>query len=211
MSLKMHVSDDSLQMRLAREAPTRMNIDPALYATGEPGVGIAEIELNEDYTLTITLTNGETYTTASIRGLQGEPGQDGYTPIKGVDYFDGQDGEDGQDGHSPVVTASKTGTVTTIYVDGSSIATINDGADGQDGQDGQDGHTPVVTASKTGTVTTVSVDGSPIATINDGADGQDGEDGTTPVRGTDYWTAADQASIVADVIAALPLYDGSVV
>ena len=33
----------------------------------------------------------------------------------------------GQDGHSPVVTASKSGSTTTIYVDGTSIATIEDG------------------------------------------------------------------------------------
>ena len=36
-----------------------------------------------------------------------------------------------------------------------------------------------------------------------GADGQDGQDGYTPVRGTDYWTAADQAAIIADVEADL--------
>ena len=38
-----------------------------------------------------------------------------------------------------------------------------------------------------------------------------GDDGHTPIKGTDYWTTADQASIVADVIAALPVYDGSVI
>ena len=32
----------------------------------------------------------------------------------------------------------------------------------------------------------------------------DGADGNTPVRGKDYWTAADQQSIVDDVLAALP-------
>jgi len=34
--------------------------------------------------------------------------------------------------------------------------------------------------------------------------GTDGTSGTTPVKGTDYWTAADQASIVNDVLTALP-------
>lgn len=33
--------------------------------------------------------------------------------------------------------------------------------------------------------------------------------GYTPVRGTDYWTEDDQTAIVADVLAALPTYDGS--
>jgi len=30
-----------------------------------------------------------------------------------------------------------------------------------------------------------------------------GQDGHTPIKGTDYWTTADQASIVADVLAAV--------
>lgn len=34
--------------------------------------------------------------------------------------------------------------------------------------------------------------------------GPQGPAGYTPVRGTDYWTAADQAQIVQDVLAALP-------
>lgn len=38
----------------------------------------------------------------------------------------------------------------------------------------------------------------------DGVDGKDGAAGYTPVRGTDYWTAADQQAIVQDVLAALP-------
>lgn len=32
----------------------------------------------------------------------------------------------------------------------------------------------------------------------------------TPVKGTDYWTAEDKAEMVADVIAALPVYNGEV-
>lgn len=30
-----------------------------------------------------------------------------------------------------------------------------------------------------------------------------GQDGYTPVKGTDYWTTADQTAIVADVLAAV--------
>ena len=47
------------------------------------------------------------------------------------DITNGEDGTDGTDGHSPVVTASKVGKVTTVYVDGTAIATINDGEDGE--------------------------------------------------------------------------------
>ena len=69
---------------------------------------------------------------------------------------------------------------------------------GAKGETGAAGHSPVVTATKSGGVTTVKVDGKTIATINDGTNGTNGKDGTngkTPVRGTDYWTAADIATI----------------
>ena len=38
-----------------------------------------------------------------------------------------------------------------------------------------------------------------------------GEDGVAPVKGVDYWTEADRTQMVADVIAALPVYNGEVV
>mgnify|MGYP001032937897 FL=1 len=37
-----------------------------------------------------------------------------------------------------------------------------------------------------------------------GPKGDQGTNGKTPVRGTDYWTAADKQEIVNDVLAALP-------
>lgn len=40
-----------------------------------------------------------------------------------------------------------------------------------------------------------------------GPKGDPGAPGKTPIRGTDYWTAADKQEIVNDVLAALP--DGS--
>ena len=50
---------------------------------GESGVGIASVTLNADYTLTITMTDGTSITTTSIRGERGEKGEtgaDGITP-----------------------------------------------------------------------------------------------------------------------------------
>lgn len=41
-----------------------------------------------------------------------------------------------------------------------------------------------------------------------GSNGKDGADGHTPVKGTDYWTAADKAEIVTEVVSALPKYEG---
>lgn len=44
-----------------------------------------------------------------------------------------------------------------------------------------------------------------------GATGPAGSDGKTPVKGEDYYTAADKAEMVNAVIAALPVYSGEVV
>ena len=38
--------------------------------------------------------------------------------------------------------------------------------------------------------------------------GLKGDKGDTPVKGTDYWTAADKAEIVNDTLAALPTWTG---
>ena len=79
--------------------------------------------------------NGKTWVNliaeADLKGDKGDPG----TP--------------GKDGHSPVVTATKSGKTTTISVDGTAIATVEDGTDGAPGvagapgKNGNDGHTPV--------------------------------------------------------------------
>ncbi len=92
-----------------------------------------------------------------------------------------------------------------------------DGADGQPGADGvgiqsvaqtttstEDGGTNVVTVTKTdGTTSTFSIKNG-----SKGSTGQAGADGHTPIKGTDYWTEADQQSIVDDVLAALPTWEG---
>lgn len=115
--------------------------------------------------------NGET----GPQGLQGDPGPAG------------------NDGHSPIVTATKAGSVTTISVDGKAIATVNDGVKGETGATG---HSPSVTATKSGTVTTVKVDGVAIATINDGVKGDTGKQGPAYVL-----TDTDKALITNEVLA----------
>lgn len=60
------------------------------------------------------------FTPEQLASLKGEKGNDGYTPVKGKDYFDGKDGingKDGSDGYTPVK--------------------------GKDYFDGNDGYTPV--------------------------------------------------------------------
>ena len=64
---------------------------------------------------------------AGPQGLQGGPGVDGYTPIKGIDYFDGEPGPEGKpgaDGYTPIKGVD--------YFDG------KDGAPGETGPQGND-------------------------------------------------------------------------
>lgn len=139
----------------------------------------------------------EDFTSEQLEALTGPAGKDGYTPQKGVDYFDGQDGKDGTDGYTPVKGVD--------YFDGKDGYTPvkgvdyfdgTDGKDGANGKDGVDGYTPVKGVDY--------FDGT------DGKDGKDGADGYTPVKGTDYWTPTDKQEIVSDVLAALPVYNGEV-
>lgn len=89
-----------------------------------------------------------------------------------------------------------------------------EGIDGQvlttDGQGGRSWRSPgagLQTAA-------VQADGTLLLTLTGGETlnagtvrGPKGDPGATPVKGTDYWTAADRASLVQEVLAALP--DGS--
>lgn len=151
---------------------------------GKNGKGIKSVKSNSDYSLTIYFDDNTSYTTEPIRG---EKGRDGYTPIKGVDYFDGKDGytpikgkdyfdgkdgkegkqgEKGQDGYTPIK-----------------------GKDYFDGKDGKDGYTPIK-----GVDYFDGVDGrTPIKGIDyfDGKNGQDGKDGYTPRKGIDYFDGVD--------------------
>lgn len=69
-------------------------------------------------------------------GPAGAPGKDGANGETGLQGPKGDPGTPGASGHSPTVTASKTGKVTTIQVDGATVATINDGSDGSPGAKG---------------------------------------------------------------------------
>lgn len=92
------------------------------------------------------LVNGDLYVWSEINSAWENigtiQGPAGYTPQKGVDYFDGEDGytpqkgvdyTDGTDGVSPTVSVSKLGKVTTVTITdatGPHEFTINDGVDG---------------------------------------------------------------------------------
>lgn len=134
----------------------------------------------------------------------------------------GAPGHDGADGHTPVITASKQGNTTTISVDGNPVAQILDGVTGakgdkgdkgdpgQDGAKGDKGDTGAKgDKGDTGAQGIQGIQGEKgdIGAKGDkgdkgdtGATGAAGQDGHTPVKGTDYWTAADKAEIVEDVL-----------
>lgn len=192
---------------------------------GSPGAPGKDGSNGKDGTSATHSWNGTVLTITSASGtssadLKGEPGKDG------SDGHPGKDGSNGSDGVSPTVAVSKSGKVTTVSItdkNGTKTATINDGADGQDGKDGQNGNdgkdgtsvtvSNVSESSASGGTNTVTFsDGKKVNIKNgkDGSNGTNGTDGKTPVKGTDYFTAADKAEIVNAVIASLPVYNGEV-
>lgn len=82
------------------------------------------------------------------------------------------------------------------------------GAPGKEGTAGADGVTPHIGDNGNwyigSTDTGKPSRGAAGATGPQGPKGTTGTDGKTPVKGTDYWTAADKQEIVNSVIAALP-------
>ena len=66
-------------------------------ANGQDGTSVTVSSVTESTedggSNVVTFSDGKTLTVKN-----GRKGNDGYTPVKGVDYFDGQDGKDGTDG-----------------------------------------------------------------------------------------------------------------
>lgn len=65
-------------------------------------VGDKIIELNNSISEKASIQDMTNYIEENKADLKGDNGKDGYTPIKGIDYFDGEDGKDGVDGKTPV-------------------------------------------------------------------------------------------------------------
>nr|DAE37720.1 MAG TPA: nucleoid-associated protein [Bacteriophage sp.] len=115
------------------------NLVAAINEAAQTGSGGASIAMRVDggY-IQYSTDNGKTWVNLIAEAdLKGDKGADGAPGEKG------DPGTPGQDGHSPVVTATKSGKTTTISVDGTAIATVEDGAAGTPGKNGTDGHTPV--------------------------------------------------------------------
>ena len=192
---------------------------------GEPGNGIASAVLNSDYTLTLTFTDGTSYTTStSIRGEKGEPGNGIASTVLNDDY-----------------------TLTIAFTDGTEYRTSSiRGATGAQGKQGEKGETgsgfkilgyyatesalsaavanPAAgDAYGIGTAEPYDIyiwDGTNSKWVNNGAlqgaqgepgiqgeqgvpgvQGPAGKDGKTPVVGVDYFTEADKTDMVNSVYA----------
>ena len=105
--------------------------------TGDTGNGIASAVLNSDYTLTLTWTNGDSYTTPSIRGAQGIQGDTGVS-ITGV-------------------TLNSNYTLTISFSDGTSTTTDSiRGAKGEQGETGN-GIASIAKTSSVGLIDTYTV------------------------------------------------------
>ena len=85
---------------------------------GDPGVGIVSTVLNADYTLTISLSDGTSYTTESIRGEKGETGSAGAkgdkgdTGPQGIQGIQGVKGDKGDPGDGRYIYTDSQGNIT---------------------------------------------------------------------------------------------------
>ena len=153
---------------------------------GDDGRGIASAALNADYTLTMTYTDGTTYTTPSLRGAKGD------------------------DGISPTVTVTQTATGATLTVtdaEGTTTAEIANGKDGDPGAPGAPG-TPG-TPGMDGVSPTVSITditGGHRVTITDATgphsfDVMDGDSAEVPVQDVQV----NGVSVLTDGVANVPV------
>ena len=157
--------------------------------TGETGNGIASAVLNADYTLTLTYTDGTTWTSGSIRGERGDKG------------------DTGADGYSPAATVTQTETGATISItdaEGTTTANIRNGQDGAPGAPGAPGSPGNDGVSPTISVTDIT--GGHRITITDATgahsfDVMDGEGGVGDVTVEGY-------SVVHDGVARVRVGNG---
>jgi len=130
----------------------------------------------------MTLTDGRAYAFAIYNGSRGPQGEPGTAGLQGPPGVPGEPGQQGADGFTPIVRLTQMTNGAVIRVtdqNGEQTATVNHGAKGDKGDKGDPGET-----------------------------GPAGPAGYTPVKGTDYYTAADKTEMVNLVLAALPAAEG---
>ena len=174
------------------------------------GVGAAE-------PYDIYIYDGVTHAWVNNGPLQGAKGEKG---DKGDTGAQGEPGKDGSPGAAGAPGATGTTFTPSVSADGT-LSWTNDGGktnpasvnikgpqgeQGPQGEPGAKGETGA--AGATGPEGPQGPKGEQGPQGEPGATGPQGPAGHTPVKGTDYWTAADQTSMVNDVLAALPTWSG---
>ena len=171
----------------------------------------------------VTFSDGKTLTvkngTKGSQGVQGEKGDKGDTGANGTNGKDGVSITHYWNGATLTIT-SASGT-SSANLKGETGANGSNGKDGSNGTDGvgiksvaqtttssADGGSNIITVTKTdNTTSTFTVKNGSKGSKGDkgdtGATGSKGADGKTPIKGTDYFTEADKAEIVAMVIESL--------
>ena len=169
-------------------------------ADGQDGVSVTGAEVDDEGFLQITLSTGEVIDAGYVVGTKGKDGADG-VGIKTVK----QTTTSTSDGGTNVVTVTLTNGSTATFQ-------FKNGSKGSQGEPGvsvasverSDG------TGEPGTYDTyaITLDNGTVVGSFQVYNALDGADGYTPVKGTDYWTAADKAEMVSDVLAALPTWTG---
>lgn len=164
--------------------------------------GIKAVEVSQSGRLIFTLTDGSEIDLGDIRGPAGPQGIQGIQGPAGKDGAQGPRGNPGPKGDSfqTVVEDDGDGNIT--------IRTLT----GEEGGTGTPGVTFTPSVSADGVISWTNDGGldNPEPVNIKGPEGQKGDTGApgaagkTPVKGTDYFTAADKAELVQDVLDALP-------
>ena len=129
----------------------------------------------------VTFSNGQTLTVKN--GSKGNPGADGKTPVKGVDYFDGKDGAAGKDGASVTITnvtesSADGGNNVVTFSDGQTL-TVKNGSKGNPGANGTSVTVKSVSQSnEDGGSNVVTFSDGKTLTIKNGSKGSPGEGGS---------------------------------
>ena len=177
------------------------------------GVGTAE-------PYDIYIYDGVTSAWVNNGPLQGAKGDKGDKGEKGDTGAQGEPGKDGSPGAAGAPGATGTTFTPSVSADGT-LSWTNDGGktnpasvnikgphgeQGPQGEPGEKGETGA--AGATGPEGPQGPKGAQGPQGDPGPTGPQGPAGHTPEKGTDYWTAADQTSMVNDVLAALPTWSG---
>jgi hypothetical protein len=181
-------------------------------ADGEDGVSPVVSVSKIGNTTTITFTDAEGTKTATV--LDGEDGGKGDTGDTGVGIakVEQTTTSTADDGNNIITITLTNGSKYTFQVQNGSKG--SQGEPGKDGAAGADGSSITVTnVSETttdgGTNVVTFSDGKKLNVKNGtkGSKGDTGEAGHTPVKGTDYFTAAEKAAMVSEAAAAIPIGD----